>query len=101
MDTLPHSEAEGTGSTRVMDTVIRVAVVFGLAYFCYRVFSPFLNLAIWSVILAVTLYPLHQMLAKRVWGKQWLASVILVVVGLVAIVTPTAASHEFVRRLCS
>ena len=75
MNTPLRSEAEGAGSTRVMDAVIRVALVFGLAYFCYRVFSPFMNLAVWSVILAVTLYPLHQKLAKRVWGKQWLASV--------------------------
>ena len=90
MNTPLRSDAEGTGSTRVMDAVIRVALVFGLAYFCYRVFSPFMNLAVWSVILAVTLYPLHQKLAKRVWGKQWLASVLLVVVGLVLIVTPTA-----------
>ena len=36
---------------------------------CYRVFSPFLVLMVWAVILAVTLYPLHQWLAARMGGR--------------------------------
>ncbi len=57
---------------------------------CYRVFSPFLTLMVWALILAVTLYPLHQYLAGKIGGKQGLAATLLVVVGFVLIVTPTA-----------
>src|SRR4030095_8017196 len=67
----------------------RVALVGLVAVLCFRVLSPFLNLIVWSIILAVTLYPLHQMLARRIGGRQGLASVIFVVVGIALIVVPT------------
>ena len=75
---------------RLRDLVIRVAIIGGLVLLCYRVFSPFLGLMAWAIILAVTLYPLHQRIARKVKEKQWLASVLLVVLGLVVIVAPTA-----------
>ena len=90
---LPSSKDNNSQSARasaVMDVFIRFALVFGLAWLCYLVLSPFLTLAVWSIVLAVTLYPLHQLVARRVWNKQWLASLILVVVGILLIVGPTA-----------
>jgi len=75
---------------KLIDLLIRVAVIGGLALVCYRAFSPFLGLMAWAIILAVTLYPLHQRIVKRVWGKQGLASVLLVVIGLIIILAPTA-----------
>jgi len=85
----PYPEFGQQSSSRVFDVVIRVVLIGFLAYFCYRALSPFLSLLAWSIILAVTLYPLHQMLARRIGGRQWLASVILLVVGILLIVVPT------------
>jgi hypothetical protein len=33
-------------------------------WLCFHFFSPFLTMMLWALILAVTLYPLHQMLAE-------------------------------------
>jgi predicted PurR-regulated permease PerM len=82
-------EVEGP-QRNIRDLVIRVALVGGLVLLCYRVFSPFLGLMAWAIILAVTLYPLHQKVARKVKQKQWLASVLIVVVGILVIVVPTA-----------
>ena len=71
------------------DTLVRAALIGGLAILCFRVFSPFLNLMVWSIILAITLYPLHQQLARGVRGKQWLASTVMVILGITLIVVPT------------
>jgi predicted PurR-regulated permease PerM len=71
------------------DTLVRVALIGGLAVLCLRVFSPFVNLTIWSIILAITLYPLHQQIAHRVRNKQWLASTVLVILGVALIVIPS------------
>ncbi len=57
---------------------------------CYVVFAPFLTLMVWAIILAVTLYPLHRSLARRIGGKQGLAATIVVLGGLLLIVTPSA-----------
>src|SRR5215813_5306760 len=86
----PNSDLDERVSPRLLDVLIRASLIGGLAVLCYRVFSPFLNLMVWSTILAVTLYPLHKALARRVGRKQWLASTILVIIGILLIVVPTA-----------
>src|SRR5215203_600311 len=92
MDTLsrPDSEFGRQAQSHLLDVLIRAALVGALLLLCYRVISPFLTLAAWSVILAVTLYPLHQWLARRVGRRQWLASTILVAVGVLLLVIPTS-----------
>src|SRR6478735_9618925 len=77
-------------SRKLLDVFIRAALVFVLAALCYRIFSPFLSLMTWALILAVTLYPAHRMLAQRLRGRQGLASTLLVLAVLVLIVAPTA-----------
>lgn len=76
-------------NTALWDTLIRVGLIGGLFALCLYVFSPFLHLMVWSIILAVTLYPLHQMLARRIGERQWLASTILAILGVALIVIPT------------
>ena len=76
--------------TRFLDMFIKLVLILGLASFCFTVFSPFLNMMLWALILAVTLYPLHQRVAARVCGKQGRASLIIVLLGLLLIVVPTA-----------
>jgi predicted PurR-regulated permease PerM len=87
------SAAAETPETRapapLMDVLIRVTLIGALAVLCFQIFSPFLTLTVWSIILAVTLYPFHQWLARRV-RKQWLASTIVIIVGLLLIIIPVA-----------
>ncbi len=75
--------------SQLLDGAIRVGLIAVMAVLCYRAFSPFLSLMAWSIILAVTLYPLYQRIARRVGGKRWLASTILFVIGTLLIVIPT------------
>jgi predicted PurR-regulated permease PerM len=87
---LPNFESDQRASSRLLDVLIRAGLLVALAVLCYQIISPFLRLIVWSIILAVTLYPLHQWIARRVGGKQWLASTILVVVGILLFTGPTA-----------
>ena len=74
---------------RLMDVLIRAGLILAMVFLCYKVFSPFLTLMVWALILAVTLYPAHQLLAGKLGGKQGLAATILVLAGAVLIVAPT------------
>lgn len=76
-------------ASMLMDVLIRAGLVLALALLCYRVFAPFLTLIAWSLILAVTLYPMHQSLARKLGGKQGLAATLVVLAGVVLIVVPT------------
>ena len=74
-----------------MDVLIRAGLILAMVLLCFRVFSPFLNLMIWALILAVTLYPMQVWLAARLGGRQGLAATLIVLLGAVVVVVPTAA----------
>ena len=86
----PDPDLVDCPSARLLDVLIRAALIVALVALCYRVLSPFLTLMTWAVILAVAMYPLHQSLARRMRGKQGMAATILVMLGALVIVTPTA-----------
>jgi predicted PurR-regulated permease PerM len=101
----PNLDLELGLSRRLLDVFIRAGLVFAMAVLCYRIFSPFLSLMAWALILAVTLYPAHQELARRIGGKQGLAATLLVSGGIVLVGLPTAALMaslgDSVQRLIS
>jgi predicted PurR-regulated permease PerM len=86
----PDYEFERRVSSRLLDVLIRAALIGVLAMLCYVVFAPFLTLMTWAIILAVTLYPLHRLLARRIGGRQGLTATILVVAACLLIIAPTA-----------
>ena len=86
----PDADFERRVSSRLLDVVIRAGLIAVLAALCYVVFAPFLTLMVWALILAVTLYPLHRALARRIGGKQGLAATIVVIAGVLLIIIPTA-----------
>jgi predicted PurR-regulated permease PerM len=84
-----ESDLEKRLARRMFDVLIRAGLVLALAMLCYRIFSPFLSLMTWALILAVTLYPLNRKLAGAMGGRQGAAATLLVLVGIVLIVVPT------------
>src|SRR5688572_13042779 len=100
-------ELEVRLSRRLLDVYIRLGFVIALVVLCYRIFAPFIALMAWSIILAVALYPAHQMLSRRIGGRQGLAATILIVGGIILLVGPTAvlmvelgdSVHGFVTRM--
>jgi predicted PurR-regulated permease PerM len=85
----PDPGLEGQRTTPLLDVLIRAGLIFALAALCYRIFSPFLTLTVWAVILAVTMYPFHQWLAYRLGGRQGWASTLIVLVVFAVVVVPT------------
>jgi predicted PurR-regulated permease PerM len=77
-------------ASHLLDVLIRAGLIGVLAVLCYIVFAPFLTLMAWALILAITLYPLHRTLARKIGGRQGLAATIVVVGGILIIVIPTA-----------
>jgi predicted PurR-regulated permease PerM len=76
-------------SKDLTETLIRFGLIAFLVVICVWVFDPFAKLALWALILAVALYPLHQRLANRLNGRQGLSATLLVVASLILIGAPT------------
>ncbi|BAN48102.1 AI-2E family transporter [Metapseudomonas resinovorans] len=77
-----------TGARELLDVLIRAALVAVLVVSCFEIFRPFMNVMLWAVILAITLYPLNQRLAAMLGGRSGRAATLLVVVGLAGLITP-------------
>lgn len=85
----PDHELEERLSRSLLDIFIRAGLVLTLVLLCYHFFSPFLTMMLWALILAVSLYPLHQMLANRIGGRQGFAATLIILLGVGLIVAPT------------
>lgn len=70
------------------DSLVRVGLVAAMVVLSMRVFSPFMNLMMWALILAVTMYPMHQKLARKMGGSQGKAATLIVVLGLLLVGGP-------------
>ncbi|MDN3919330.1 AI-2E family transporter [Roseateles violae] len=86
----PNLELETRLSKRLLDVLIRAGLLVVLVTLCYRIFSPFIALMSWALVLAVTLYPAQQWLARRLGGRSGLSSTLLVLLIVVVLVLPTA-----------
>lgn len=74
---------------KIVDVLIRLGFLALLVSWCFQILSPFAGVILWGIILAMALYPAHQSLTKRLKGKKKMASILLVVIGLVIILVPT------------
>jgi len=79
---------EGSVSQSPLDVLIRAGLIVVLVIICYRVFHPFLDLMLWSMILAVTLYPLHRKLKHRFGNKEGRVATLIVVIAIVILLVP-------------
>lgn len=71
------------------DVLIRVGLIAILVVMCVRIFAPFMGLVLWALVLAVTLDPLQERLAKRMGGRQGASSTVLVLATLLLLGVPT------------
>jgi predicted PurR-regulated permease PerM len=84
---LPDYEFENRIASRLLDVLIRAALIGVMAALCYVVFAPFLTLMVWALILEVMLYQLYGSLRARS-AETGLAATLVVVIGGLLIVTP-------------
>lgn len=70
----------------ILDTVLQIGVLALLAYACGRIVLPFTSILLWSVILAVMLYPLHVRLAHSL-GRRW-SALLIGLVGVAVMLVP-------------
>ncbi|HEY8036824.1 MAG TPA: AI-2E family transporter [Methylobacter sp.] len=76
-------------SRKVLDLFIRAGLIVFLVVYCYQIFKPFIGLMLWSLILAVALYPLHTMIVRKMGNRDGYAATALVLVIVLSVFTPT------------
>lgn len=107
------SEDDKDSSTlrRLNATFVEVAIhltfVGFLVYWTFVLVKPFIPIIVWSVVLAVALYPVFDRLRTVLGGRGGIASAVLTIGGLLILLGPTTwlglglleGSREFIQRV--
>ncbi|MFM0490687.1 AI-2E family transporter [Paraburkholderia graminis] len=86
---LPTPTVHRTLSREMLDVLIRAGLITVLAVFCFRIVVPFLDLMVWGLILAITLYPLHIRLRRSLRNRDGLVATLIVLVAFGVILVPS------------
>ena len=65
-----NSNNEHTLVRKVADISIRLSLLFLLLYWCYSIMQPFIEIACWSIIFAVSLFPVYKWMNRKFGWKK-------------------------------
>jgi hypothetical protein len=86
------TSAAGELTAAWIDLAIRIGVLALLLYASYLLVSPFITVAIWSVVLSVAIHPAYEWLVRTLGGRRRLAAAVLTALGLVIVIGPATCS---------
>ena len=73
---------------RAVEAAIRIGLIAGLVWWCFRIIGPFVMPVLWAVIFAVALFPIFQWLKSKLGGRGGLAATVLTLVTLALLIVP-------------
>jgi predicted PurR-regulated permease PerM len=85
-------------SRGLLDVFIRAGLVAVLVISCFKIFSPFLNLMLWSVILAITLYPVMRRIKGLLGNSDGRAATLIVLVSVIVLMVPIYLLGDSITR---
>jgi predicted PurR-regulated permease PerM len=80
--------SENVHVRRSLEVTIKVGLALALVAWCFMILKPFLMIVLWSIILAVTLYPLYKWLSEKLGNRKKLASILVSTILLLLILLP-------------
>ncbi len=74
---------------KIVDLIIRLGVLSLLLIWCYAILKPFILILIWSVVIAIAIFPIHKKFVKIFKGKKSIATLILITLLLSVVIIPS------------
>jgi predicted PurR-regulated permease PerM len=74
---------------KLVDTIVRLAVLFFLLGWCFTILRPFVLVLIWSAVIAIAIAPLHIIFTKMFRNRKALAAVVLTILMLSVLIIPS------------
>ena len=73
---------------KLVDTIVRLIVLFSLLGWCFAILRPFVLILIWAAVIAIAIYPLYTFFIK-VFKRKALAAVVLTLLMLSILMIPS------------
>jgi predicted PurR-regulated permease PerM len=86
--TTSDQKSGGLPHNAVIHYALQLLALAFLLISCFRIVEPFITPLVWGSVLAITLYPIHAMLTKRLKGRNAWSAVIITVMMLLLIIGP-------------
>lgn len=83
------SDIYGYNFEKIVDTIIRLGVLFLLLGWCYDILKPFVLIIIWSIVIAIALSPVYEKTVQLFRGRKVLATLFLTLILLLFIIIPS------------
>jgi predicted PurR-regulated permease PerM len=81
-------------ATSRFEQYARIAAIALLVFGCFLVLQPFLGAILFAGILCFSTWPIFVALRDRLGGRAWLASIVIVMVLVIAMVVPVALAAQ-------
>lgn len=76
-------------SKQLFETILQLGLVFLIIGFCFNLLSPFVTPLLWAIIFAIILFPLFNVLQKKLKGKKSLSATFIILSILALIILPS------------
>ena len=77
-----------TFDAKIIGLGIRLALLSLLIFWSFLIIRPFIGIMVWSIVLAVALYPIFEQMAKLLGGRRRLAAALITILGLLIVIGP-------------
>lgn len=89
---VPAEDKNSSSRDRLMTTWIELTIRLGVLglflYWAFVLISPFITIAIWSVVLTAALYPVYDWIVDLLGGRRRLAAALLTLLNLLIVIGP-------------
>lgn len=86
----PIDEASRLFVNNMVESAIRIGLIFILVWGTYHIVQPFILPVLWGAIIAVALNPVVNMLTHRIRSNRAVAATIVTIVSIVILIVPFA-----------
>ncbi len=83
-----NSSNNNASIRKIAETAIRIALLFLMLYWCYTIIKPFMDIMLWAIIFAVSLYPIYNWLNQKLSGRKVLSSALIIIIMLLVLTLP-------------
>jgi predicted PurR-regulated permease PerM len=89
MESTNPENPKGISFKKIVDSIVRLGVLFFLLGWCFLILSPFVLILIWAAVIAIAIYPLYNLFVTMFRQRKTLAAVVLTLLILTMLIIPS------------
>lgn len=86
---LTKDQEEKLFTNKVIEVVIRIALIFVIIGLCFEIIKPFVIIVVWGIIISVAIFPLYNKLSIALGERYTLAATLYTLLALSLLIGPS------------